>query len=188
MIRERVIQSERVFRGRVLSLRVDTVVLDKGGPAVQTVREVVEHGPSVVVVPVDDERRVLLVRQYRLAADEMLLEAPAGGIEEGEEVEQAVLRELREEAGVKAEQLVRLGGFWTTPGFCNEFMHAYLAQGLQPSPLGQDPDEDVHVIPVPIAQVPDLIRKGEIRDAKTIAALLIAFCLFGLEEAKEIPR
>ena len=182
--KERLISTRRLFDGKVVSLRVDAVELDRSGRRVEATREVVEHAPTMVVVPLDGQGNVLLVEQYRHATGETLLEAPAGGIEPGESPEEAVARELQEETGHAAERLERIGGFWIAPGWCTEYMHAYVARGLKPSELPQDEDEDVRPVPVPLEQVPDLIRQGRIRDSKSIAALLMALFLFGAGEGR----
>ena len=168
---ERRISSRPVFEGRVVSLRVDEVCLPGGGTSI---REVIDHRPAVVIVPIDDCGRVLMVSQYRYAVGETLLEAPAGIIEEGEEPDETAQRELQEEVGRIAGNLRKLGEFWATPGFCNELMHAYVARDLSISQLDADDDEDITVVAVPMAEALDMIAAGKIRDAKTIAALLMA--------------
>ncbi|MBI4282072.1 MAG: NUDIX hydrolase [Chloroflexi bacterium] len=176
MPEESTVDSRRIYRGKIIGVRVDTVKLPRGGTSQ---REIVEHGPSVVVVPVDHQGRVLLVRQYRKAPERWLLEAPAGGLEEGEAPEEGCLRELQEEIGFTAGRLQRMAGFWMTPGFCTEYMHAYIATDLRRSALAPDEDESIEVVPVPLAQVQDTIRSGEIEDAKTIAALLMVIHIYG---------
>ena len=170
MEEERTISSQRVFQGRIVGVRVETVAIPDGGEAT---REIVEHGDSVVVVPMTDEGEVVLVRQYRKAIERTLLEAPAGGLEEGESPEEAVARELQEETGYRAERLVRLGGFWTTPGFCTEYMHAYLATGLHPGTATPEEDERIQVERLPLTRALEMVRSGEIEDAKSVAALLL---------------
>ena len=162
--------SKTVFEGRIVGVRLDEVRLANGRVAV---REVVAHRPAVVIVPLDGSGGVLLVRQYRYPVGEALLEAPAGIIEEGERPETAAQRELQEEVGRIAGDLRKLGEFWTTPGFCNELMHAYVARDLSPSTLAADDDEDISVETAPMSRALDMIASGEIRDAKTIAALLM---------------
>ena len=167
------IASRRVFDGKIMRVRVDTVKLPNG---VQASREVVEHRPAVVLVPIDKSENVILVRQYRHAVGETLLEAPAGVVEEGETPSECGQRELQEETGYRARSLVSLGSFWTTPGFCDEFMFAFVARDLVPSALEPDPDEEISTERLPLSRVSGLIRSGEIRDAKTIAALLMVTC------------
>ena len=168
---ERQLSSRSVFKGRVVSVRVDEVRLPGGKSAI---REVVDHRPAVVIVPIDEFGRILMVKQYRYAVGETLLEAPAGIVEEGEDPDDTAQRELQEEIGRMAGDLRKLGEFWATPGFCNEMMHAYVARDLRHSSLDADEDEDITVVPVPMAEALDMIANGQIRDAKTIAALLLA--------------
>lgn len=167
---EPTVESRLAYEGKVLNLRVDTVKLPRGA---LSVREIVEHSEAVCIVPLDEEGNVLLVKQYRKAVDESLLEIPAGGVEKDELSHEAVLRELQEETGYTADNLKHLSSFWTTPGFCTELMHAYLATGLSPSTLTPDEDEDIQVVKIPMDRIPDMISNGEIRDAKSIASLLI---------------
>ena len=187
-MREQVTGSEELYRGKILALRRDTVLLAKGERQVEAVREVVEHDPSVVIVPVDDEDNVLLVRQYRHSTGQALLEAPAGGIEPGEDPEEAVQRELQEETGHAARRVVRLGGFWIAPGWATEYMHAFLASGLVPAQACPDEDEEIEVERVPRSRVLDLVRRGEVQDAKSIAALLMAFALGRESEFSQPPE
>lgn len=165
---EQVAASRRIYEGRVISLRVDSVTLPDGR---STVREVVEHEPVVVVVPLDDQGNVLLVRQYRLPAQRFLLELPAGGIDPGESPEEAVQRELQEETGQRAGRLERLGGFFISPGYCDEYMHLFLATDLQPSSLPADTDERIEVVRVPLREALGMAERGEIYDVKTVAGL-----------------
>ena len=172
---EPTVESRLAFQGKILNVRVDTVRLPRGTLGT---REVVEHSDCVCVVPLDEGNNVVLVRQYRKPAEESLLEVPAGGVEDGESSLDAVLRELQEETGYTADSLQHLSSFWTTPGFCTELMHSYLATGLRPSSLEQDEDEDLQVAKVPLPEIPDMIRQGEIRDAKSIASLLMVLHLY----------
>ena len=171
---ERLIDSERVFDGRIIQVHVDSVQLPNGR---RTTREVVEHADVVVIAPIDADDNVILVRQYRYAVGEALLEAPAGKVEESEPPDDCAQRELQEETGYKAGDLRSLGGFWMSPGFCSEYMYAYVARELTPSKLEADDDENIVVERVPLSRVPDMIRSGEIRDAKSVAVLLMATCL-----------
>ncbi len=172
---EQMISSERVFDGRIVGVRADAVLLSNGRNAT---REVIEHRPSVVVVPIDADGNAILVRQYRYPAERVLLEAPAGVVEEPETPDDCAMRELQEEIGFSSRNLRAMGGFWMSPGYCTEFMYAYLAKDLVPSRLEADDDESIEVERVSISRVSSLIRLGEIQDAKTIAALLMAVYLF----------
>ena len=168
---EVVLGSETVFEGKIVRVRVDTVRLPNGG---RTVRDVVEHSPSVVVVPIDAEDNVILVRQYRYPVGISLLEAPAGGVDGSESPEESAQRELQEETGYRSLSLRSLGRFWASPGYCTELMHAYLATELVPSTLEPDPDENIRIEKFPITAVGGMIQRGEIQDGKTIAVLLMA--------------
>ena len=167
------ISTSRVYEGQIINLRLDTLQIDNSNTAT---REIVEHRGAVVILPVTPNRTVLLVRQWRQAAGKILLEAPAGTIEPGEIPELTAQRELQEEVGYSATNLRALGAFYTAPGFCNEFIHAYVATELPRSILPQDADEDVHVEETALADVPSLISSGAIVDAKTIAASLMMLC------------
>ena len=173
---ETTLESTFLYKGTILSLRKDQVQMPNGR---LTVREVVEHSDSVCMVPLDTEGHVLLVRQYRKPTESVLLEVPAGGIEEGESPEEAAMRELQEEVSHIAGKLQSLPGFWLAPGWCDEYMYTYLATDLQPSDKEQDYDEMVETVRVPLAQTLDLIARGEICDAKSIAALLQAMRVVG---------
>lgn len=166
---ERVLASRRLYEGRVVSLRVDTVELPGGREAT---REVVEHGDVVAVVPLLEGEDVLLVRQYRLAAGQALLEVPAGGVDEGETAEEAARRELEEECGQRAGRLERLGGFYVSPGYCSEYVHMFLATRLEPTQARPEADEQISVVRLSLAEALGLVRGGEIRDGKSIIGLM----------------
>ena len=168
---ERVIESYRIYDGRICSVREDIVVLAGGREAK---REIVEHADVVAVVPLDENGDVLLVRQYRLAAEAALLEVPAGIVDEGEDIEAAAQRELQEEAGYRAERLEKLTGFFVSPGFCTEFVHVFLATDLIESGLDADDDEDLELVRMPLAEAVRLVVAGEIKDAKSIVGILLA--------------
>ena len=168
---EPTIESKDIYQGRIIKLRVDTVQLLSGRT---TTREIVEHEDAVCVVPIDENNNVLMVRQYRKAAQLNLLEVPAGGVEAGETPDETVLRELQEEVSVTSGSLRRLSGFWVSPGWATEFMHAYLAMDLTPASLPADDDEYISVERVPLDSIPGLIESGEIQDSKSIASLLLA--------------
>ena len=169
MERERTISSTRVYEGRILKLRVDTVELP-GGRTSQ--REIVEHRGAVVIAAVDEQRNVLLVRQFRKAVGEFLLELPAGTLDPGETAEDCARREVQEETGFKAGKLEKLGGFYSAPGFLTEYLHLFLATELKPSRKAADDDEDIELVTTHLSQVSHLIATGEIRDAKSVAGLL----------------
>jgi ADP-ribose pyrophosphatase len=169
MDKEKTLSSDRIFEGQILNLRVDRVRMPDGR---ESTREVIEHSVAVAIVPVDAEDNALLVRQYRYALGKELLEIPAGGIDGDEEPEEAVRREMQEETGYLPGKVERLGGFYSTPGFCNEYLYLYLATDLTPSRLLAEDTEGITVIPTPLKEVPGLIESGSICDVKSIAGLL----------------
>ena len=173
---ERVLSTRRIYEGRISALREDTVELANGKTAL---REIVEHDPVVAIVPIDENGDLVLVRQYRLAAEEALLEVPAGLVDPGEDLEAAAQRELREETGYRAADLRPLGGFFVSPGFCTEFIHIYLATGLTESPLDGDDDEDISVERMSLAEAVRYVQTGAIKDAKSVAGILLASSLEG---------
>jgi len=178
VLKEKTLCSEHVFRGRLLSLRVDTVLLPDGRT---TTREVVEYSGAVAVVALTGEMEVVMVRQYRHPAGRELVEIPAGKIEEGENPEACARRELEEETGYTAASWQCLGRFYSTPGFSSELMHLYLARGLLSH--GQTPDEDefVEVVRVPFKKALGMVLQGEICDAKSICGLLWAAKVLGVD-------
>lgn len=163
-----VVSSRLVYEGKVVNLRVDEIALPQGGTVV---REIVEHPGAVVVAAVDEAGQVYLVRQYRHAVRRDLLELPAGALEEGEAPLAAAQRELGEEAGLAASEWTALGCFYSSPGFANERLYAFLARGLSSVESDPDFDEDLTVVTYPLE---DLLRHlAEITDAKTLATLLL---------------
>ena len=166
---EKLVSTELVFKGRAVNLRVDTVEMPDGR---RTTREIVEHAECVAVVPVDADGNILLVRQFRHAAGLSLLEIPAGGIDPGEDADAAVRREMGEETGFAPLTLRRLGGFYSSPGFCTEYLHLYQATDLVPKRLEADDTEGIEVVRVTTDRIPGLIDSGTICDAKSIAGLL----------------
>jgi ADP-ribose pyrophosphatase len=168
MLKERTLTSRRVYEGRILSLRVDEVETSGGRKAV---REVVEHGPGVCVLALTERDSVLLVRQFRYAVGEEMLEVCAGLVEEGEDLQEAAAREMREELGYFPGELRELACFYVSPGYCMETLTLFLATDLKASSLPQDDDEDVRTVEVPCGDIPALLAKGGVQDAKTIVAL-----------------
>lgn len=173
---EPTISSRHIYSGRIIDVRVDTVRLQNGR---ESTREIVDHAPSICVVPVDADGNVLMVRQFRKPVDQFLLEVPAGGIESGETPEEATQRELQEEIGYTAENLLALSAFWLAPGWCSEYMYAYLATGLEPAALDSDEDEFIEVIRLPLSEVVEAIASGQVQDAKSAASLLLALRAVG---------
>ena len=170
-LREELLKSHLVFEGRLLRVRVDTVRTPDGHEAT---REVVEHPGASAVVPILDDGRALLVRQFRQPAAKVLLEIPAGCLRPGESPEACAERELIEEAGYRPRRLARLTTCFLTPGYSNEQIHIFLATGLERVEASPDAGEVIQPAVVALDHVPALIEQGEIQDGKTIVGLLLA--------------
>jgi ADP-ribose pyrophosphatase len=169
---ETLLDRRTLYEGRVVTLRLERVQID--GVAQPFTREIVEHKAAVAIVAVDGEGQVFLVRQYRAGARGIVLEVPAGVLEEGEDVLEGAQRELQEEIGYRAENWERLGSIYTSPGFLTEVIHLLRATGLTPARLPGDVDEDISVERLPLAGAIRLVGEQEIGDAKTVIALLRA--------------
>jgi ADP-ribose pyrophosphatase len=176
---ERVVDERILHRGHYLTFEVATVERADGS---RSERDIVGHPGAVAIVAIDDEDRVLLVRQWRTPARKVLLEIPAGTLDPGEaegtteDPEVASRRELEEETGYRARTWQKLAAFWTAPGFASELMHLYLATDLEPAHpdarLGPDEDEHLRLERLPFADAVAAMERGEIADAKSIVGLL----------------
>jgi ADP-ribose pyrophosphatase len=155
--------SRRAFTGSLISVDVE-----RWG---EHEREIVVHGPAVAIVAVDDGACVTLVRQMRESVRRRLLELPAGSIAEREDPLAAARRELAEETGLRGGTWRELAAFFTTPGFCDELMHVYVAEGVQSGESAPEPDEEIELVRVPLSELPDVLP--ELADAKTLAGLLL---------------
>ena len=169
MTEEKVLSSELIYEGRAFTVRVDTIQTVDGR---ETTRDIVEHSECVAIVAVDSQGKILLVSQYRLPAGRKLLEIPAGGIDGDEEPADAVRREMQEETGYLPNKVEKLGGFYSAPGFCTEYLHLYLATELEPSRLVAEDTDSITLVRISPEEITELIQSGEICDAKSIACLL----------------
>lgn len=174
---EKTLHSETMFDGHILHIRRDTVELPNGA---QAFREVVDHPGGVCVLALDGENRVLLVSQFRYPYQEVLRELPAGKLERGEDPRQAAIRELKEETGAEAGSFSSLGELYPSPGYCGEIIRMYLAQDLRFGETHLDEDEFLNLERIPFDRLVEQVLSGEIRDAKTIAAVLKAKLLLKL--------
>ena len=166
------IKSEPLFQGRAFKVRRDYLKAPDGHEAKY---DIVDHIGSVTIVPIDEQGNLLFVRQYRSAAGMDLLELPAGTLnDEAEPHEACAGRELREETGMAAGKLERLGDFYLAPGYSTEFMAIFLATDLTHNPLEADADEFLQLVKIPVNKAVQMAEKGEIPDAKTLAALFLA--------------
>ena len=168
---ETVLASERVYEGRILNLRVDEIRTPAG---VEALREIVENGGAVAVVALDEQQRVVLVRQYRHAVRGLVIEVPAGKLDGDEDPLEGAARELREETGFRAGRYERLGSFYPAPAWSTELVYLYLATHLTPGPMQPEADEALELLRVPLAEAIAMIHSGAIIDGKSIAALLLA--------------
>lgn len=165
------LRSEVLMKGRAFTIRRDTLKTPDGR---ETKFEIVEHGGSVVIVPVDADGSLLFVRQYRHAAEMDLLELPAGTRDGDEPFEDCAAREIREETGMEAGTLKHVGSFYLAPGYSTEYMGVFLATDLKHNPLEADDDEFLSVEKIPVKEALKMAERGEMPDAKSLAALLMA--------------
>jgi ADP-ribose pyrophosphatase len=160
-----------IYKGKVVHLYVETVTLPNGHT---TTLEVIHHPGAAAVVPFLADGTILMVRQYRHAVGGYLFEIPAGKLDPGETPEACALRETEEEVGHLVGQLEKLGAILTTPGFTDEIIHLYAGYDLVPTASATEPDEDLTVVRMPFAEALSRVERGEIQDAKSMAALLLA--------------
>jgi ADP-ribose pyrophosphatase len=164
---------EILYRGKVFDLIVDRVEYPGGATGI---REIAHHPGGAVAVPLFDDGRVMLVRQLRYPFGRHIAEFPAGKLQRGEDPSAAAARELTEETGWVAERLEKLTTLYSTPGFCDEVLHLYLATGLKPSSEGPRREEGefmMTVLTLPVEEAVAMAERGEIEDAKTVAGLLL---------------
>lgn len=168
---EKTMKSEKIYEGRVLSLRLDTVELPDQK---YTKREIVDHPGAVAIIPITEDNKVILVKQFRKAVEESLLEIPAGKLEIGEDPVGCALRELKEETGFACEKIQFLIEFYTSPGFSNEKMHLFLATGLSEGVAEPENDEYIEVVTIDFDELLSMIYNGKITDSKTIIGMIMA--------------
>ena len=158
------------YTGTRVNVRQEVILLDDG---TESVRDVIYHPNSVVIVPIDEGQNIVMVRQFRKAADLVLLELPAGVIDDDDSILEAARRELREETGLDAGKLVLLGEFFAAPGTLTEKLYAYYATDLYSSPLPPDEDERISLERIPYTRLMEMGDAGEVIDGKTLASLLL---------------
>lgn len=168
-LEEKTISSQTIFKGRIITLKNDEVLLPDESKAS---REFVEHPGGVCVVPLTDKNEVLMVKQFRYPYKEIVLEIPAGKKDPGEDPFTTGKRELKEETGATAEDYIDLGQLYPSPGYCGEIIWMYGAKGLSFGEVNPDEDEFLEVEKVPLQKAVEMIINGEIKDAKTQAAIL----------------
>lgn len=166
-----VLKKETLYKGHIFS--VDQVEMTLPDAKVHKYDTVILQN-AVTILPLDDEKNVLFVRQFRVGANSFLLELPAGKMETREGALATAEREIREEIGMAAQKMQPLGNYYVSPGYSTEYMYTYLATGLYSAPLAPDADEFLHVVKVPLTQAVQMIRNGEIADCKTLATFMLA--------------
>lgn len=169
-LQETLLDSVPIFAGKIINLRLDSVQLPNGK---KTTREVVEHPGAVAVVPVLSNQHIVLVKQYRHPVGEVTWEIPAGKLESKEAPEVCAERELEEETGYRAAEIKKITAFFTAPGFTDEIIHLYIAEGLEQTAQQTDSDEFIDVMTVPHVEALAMVQRGEIKDAKSIIGILM---------------
>ena len=166
---ETFVSSKRIWRGRAVDFRVDTVRLPNGKLAT---REFMDHPGAVGIVPFVDKDTVVMVRQYRHPVGKVTLEFPAGKLDKGESIMTCLKRELREETGYTARKITPMIQYWPTAAFANEVLYLYKAEGLKPGKMNTDDDEFLQCVTVPFRKALRMVKTGAIRDSKTVIGLL----------------
>jgi ADP-ribose pyrophosphatase len=167
-LEEKTIKSQTIYEGNIIRVQLDQVALPDGRTSQ---REIVKHPGAVAVVAITDEKKLVLVRQFRKPLEKTILEIPAGKLEPGEDPRACAFRELEEETGYRAEEMTPLVSFYTSPGFADEIMHLYVATGLHRGEARPDQDEFVELVELTLPEAWQRIADGEICDAKTVAAV-----------------
>lgn len=170
IVEEKTISSERIYEGKILNLRKDKVHVRDNKTSY---REIVEHNGGVALAAITQEGKMVMVRQYRKAAEKAVLEVPAGKIEIGEDHRLTAERELKEETGYSAEKIEFITSFYSSIGYSTEVIYLYLATGLTPGETDFDDNEAIEIIEYELAELKKMIFSGEIEDAKTLAAILL---------------
>ncbi|CAM3011848.1 NUDIX hydrolase [Hathewaya histolytica] len=166
---EKTLEKEEIFKGKIVDLSIHTVELPNGK---KSKREIINHPGAVAIVAFTKENKILMVRQFRKPLEKVLLEIPAGKLEHNEDIKDCALRELEEETGFIAGELEYLGKIHTSAGFCNECIHIFKATKLGKGTLGGDEDEFISTEEYSLDDVKNMVKSGEITDAKTISSLM----------------
>lgn len=169
-LEERTIQSTSIFKGKIIHVQLDEVELPNGNRAT---RELVRHAGAVSILAITEANKLVLVRQYRKPLEKTILEIPAGKLEPGEDPVDCARRELREETGYTADRFRRVAGFYTSPGFADEYLTIFAAEGLKQGEAVPDTDEFVETVELTLQEAFQKMASGEIDDAKTVVALYL---------------
>jgi ADP-ribose pyrophosphatase len=165
-------QSAIIFHGKIFDVRVDDIEYNNSDN--KGIREVAVHPGGAVLLPLKTDGKIVLITQYRYPQNEVLLELPAGKLEKGEDPFVCASRELTEETGYTSNKISKLGKIYTTPGFCDEVLHIYLAEELVPGDHAREEgEEEMEIVELTLGEVEDKILNGEIVDAKTISSIFM---------------
>jgi ADP-ribose pyrophosphatase len=170
VLEEKTIKSDKIYTGKIVSLRVDTVEIPEKG---YSKREIIEHGGAVGIVAITDDNKIVLVKQFRKPIEDALVEIPAGKLEIGENPKECAIRELQEETGYTAENIKLIHKFYSSAGFSNEKIFIYLATGLTPGETMLESDEFLDVMEVDVKEAFEMVIKNEIEDAKSTIGILM---------------
>jgi ADP-ribose pyrophosphatase len=168
---EKQIETKEIFKGKILGLYYDKVILPNEKIAT---REKVTHPGAVGIIPVTNDEKIILVKQYRYPVSEVTLEIPAGKLDRDEKPIATAERELKEEVGIINAELMLLSSFYTTPGFCDELLYLYLAKNFEITGNDLDDDEFLEIVNISLDDSLDLVKDGSIKDAKTIIGIIMA--------------
>jgi ADP-ribose pyrophosphatase len=167
---EKTLSSKSIYKGKIINLRVDKVILPNGKKAT---REIIEHYGAVAILPLIGKNKFLLVKQFRKPIEKTLLEIPAGRIEKGENIKRCAKRELKEETGYKTNDLKKLASVYLAPGYSSEIIHIFLAKNLKKSKPNPDDDEIIQNVILEKKDALCKIKSGKINDSKTIIAIML---------------
>lgn len=166
---EKTLKSELIYEGKILNLRRDTVTVMTGTSS----REIIEHNGGAVIGALTDDGNLIMVKQFRKAAEKVLLEVPAGKRDGNEDSIDVAIRELKEETGYTAEEMIHLTTMYPTPGYSEEALGIFLARGLVPGETDFDENEAIDICEYPLAELVDMVMRGEIEDGKTQLTILM---------------
>lgn len=169
ILKEKTLKENVIFQGRIITLHVDDVELPDGQKAI---REIVEHSGGVCVAALTEEKELYFVRQYRYPYKKVLIELPAGKLEKGEDPLEAGMRELEEECGLVADEVISMGTVYPTVAYCSEIIHLFAARGLKETSQHLDEGEYLDVEKIPLDTAVEMVMNGEISDSKTVALVL----------------